>query len=127
MITYACDASVATGGSGGGFSADIVTNLHSGVDVLAAVAAAGAPATTAVVAANASGGAGVGAGARVVVVTRSLIMALLRVCPDGRVLALSRAKLSVKVPAGVGLGGHRWTWAGPGLLATVSPEEAFVR
>ena len=101
MQVFAGDSGVVSYADDAGHCVDLLTNLHSSVDVLEYDPESG----------------------RCVAITRSLLMTQLHLGADGKITGVSRAKMSVKGIAGVA--GR--AWVGGGVLATVSTDEPFVR
>jgi hypothetical protein len=96
------DAGVLTFGNENGFVIDVLTNLHSAVDVLEYTPETG----------------------RIAVVSRSLLMTQLHFSPtDGKIASAVRAKMAIKGTAGI----RQRAWVGGGVLATASPDEPVVR
>lgn len=131
------DAGILTYGNDGGVTADVLTGLHSAIDVLETQPQAQSDAATA---AGPSGSAAAAAanGVRVVVVTRSLLLTQLHFNgADGQITSGVRGRLAVRSgapgapaaaagPAGTS-GIAARAWVGANALATVCPDEAAVR
>jgi hypothetical protein len=101
-VLFSGDSGVVTYANDTGFTIDVLTNLHSTVDVLEFQ-----PETS-----------------RIVVITRSMLMTHLHYSPaDGKMNSITRSKISIRGTAGI----RQHSWVGGGLLATTTPEESMVR
>lgn len=111
---FATEAGVVSFGDDSGRSLDVLSNLHSPVEILEYASPLSSSSSSSSLPFEPS---------RLVVITKSLLMAHIGVFPDGSLTALSRAKVSIKGGASSKLSCMAWN----GVLCTASMEEPFVR